>query len=313
MQLMILHAHWVALVGTKSAPWKKGGMEETNMKNDRDKKVRKDTTEDTRCRARGPPVPSWESILRRAIITPGLIHEAYTRFHRFSLRNQLLAMAQCLDRRIAPGPLATFKQWAALGRHVVRGQKALVLCVPVTIEQRPASTEDDDAANGGAQESSRVLFMYRARWFVLAQTDGDPYTPVALPSWSEERALAALGITRIPFDHLDGNTQGYATAHREVAINPVAALPHKTLFHEVAHVLLGHAKDATVSRSLREVEAEGVALLCCEALGLDGSEYARGYLQHWRRTEEIPEQSAQRIITTAHRILHAGEQDGAPS
>ena len=46
-----------------------------------------------------------------------------------------------------------------------------------------------------------------------------------------------------------------------------------------------------------------------EALGLDGAEYARGYLQHWLRTEEIPEQSAQRIITTAHRIIAAGNQD----
>ena len=82
---------------------------------------------------------------------------------------------------------------------------------------------------------------------------------------------------------------------------------------EVAHVLLQHAKDETISRSLREVEAEGVALLCCEALDLDGAEYARGYLQHWLRNDEIPEQSAQRIITTAQRILAAGCYPGAES
>ena len=76
-------------------------------------------------------------------------------------------------------------------------------------------------------------------------------------------------------------------------------------------MLFQHAKDATISRSLREVEAEGVALLCCEAIGLDGAEFARGYLQHWLRTEEIPEQSAQRIITTAHRILAAGQDDAS--
>ena len=35
----------------------------------------------------------------------------------------------------------------------------------------------------------------------------------------------------------------------------------------------------------------------------------RGYLQHWLRNDEIPEQSAQRIITTAQRILAAGNQD----
>ena len=256
---------------------------------------------------------SWQALLRQAIMTPGFIHEAYHRFHQYSLRNQLLAMAQCVERGINPGPVATFKQWEALGRHVLRGQKALLLCVPVTI--KTAERNDDDLDDAVPTEE-RVFFTFRARWFVLSQTDGDPYEPVSVPAWSEERARTALGIRMVPFDHLDGNVQGYATPQGEVAINPVAALPHKTLFHEIAHVLLQHAKDETVSRSLREVEAEGVALLCCEALGLDGAEYARGYLQHWLRTSEIPETSAQRIITTAHRILAAGNQDtgsaGAP-
>lgn len=95
----------------------------------------------------------------------------------------------------------------------------------------------------------------------------------------------------------------YATAQREVAINPVAALPHKTLFHELAHILLGHAKDETLQRSVREVEAEGVALLCCEAFGLDGAVYARGYLQHWLEHDELTETMARRIMATARASL----------
>lgn len=223
---------------------------------------------------RRPPIASWQALLRQAITTPGLIHEAYQRFHQYSLRNQLLAMVQCVEHGINPGPIATFKQWEALGRHVLRGQKALVLCVPVT--PKVAEPKDDDLTNAApAEEPARLFFTYRARWFVLSQMDGKPYAPVSVPSWSEERALTSLGIRIVTFDHLDGNVQGYATSNGAIAINPVAALPHKTLFHEVAHVLLKHAEDVTVSRSLREVEAEGVALLCCEALGLDGSEYLR--------------------------------------
>jgi antirestriction protein ArdC len=261
-------------------------------------------------------IASWQALLRQAISTPGLIHEAYTRFHQYSLRNQLLVMCQCVEREIVPGPLATYPQWEALGRHVLRGQKALLLCVPIATKAR-APTEDELLDVAPTEQPARLFFTYRVRWFVLSQTDGDPYEPVSVPAWSEERARTALGIGIVPFDHLDGNVQGYATTDGAIAINPVAALPHKTLFHEVAHVLLQHAKDETISRSSREVEAEGVALLCCEAIGLDGAEFARGYLQHWLRTEEIPEQSAQRIITTAHRILAAGNQDtgsaGAPS
>jgi hypothetical protein len=203
--------------------------------------------------SRSPPTASWQALLREAISTPGLIHEAYHRFHHFSLRNQLLAMVQCVERGISPGPVATFKQWEALGRHVLCGQKALVLCVPVT--PKVAEPSDLDLADAvPAEEPARVFFTYRARWFVLSQTDGQPYEPVSVPSWSEERALTSLGVRIVPFDHLDGNVQGYATQQGDIAINPVAALPHKTLFHEVAHALLQHTKDATIPKALCEVE-----------------------------------------------------------
>ena len=123
--------------------------------------------------------------------------------------------------------------------------------------------------------------MYRSRWFVLAQTDGEPYEPVSLPSWSEERVLGSLGVRRIPFEHVDGNAQGYSTSSREIAISPVAALPHKTLFHRGRP----HPPGPPTRQHRRHFHSggrsEGVALLCCEALDLDGAAYARGYLQHW--------------------------------
>lgn len=262
------------------------------------------------------PIASWESVLRLAITTPGLIHEAYHRFHRYSLRNQLLAIAQCVARGISPGPMATFPEWERLDRHVMRGQKALTLCVPIT----RAESDDDATGRGEADDvptegvtrrERRVFFVYRARWFVLAQTDGEEIPPVNVPSWSEDLALAALGITRVRFAHNDGNVQGYATPDGNIAMNPVAALPHKTLFHEIAHLLLDHAKDEKLPRSVREVEAEGVALLCCEALDLDGTAYARGYLQHWLQNDTLTEAMATRIIRTAQAILDAGADDDA--
>jgi hypothetical protein len=164
------------------------------------------------------------------------------------------------------------------------------------------------------EENVRTYFVYRPNWFVLSQTGG--HTPYRLPThgFEIEAAFRNLDIPRLEFDLIDGNVQGFAR-DRGIAINPVAQLPHKTTFHELAHVILGHTQQTTMvdsdstPRCIREVEAESVALICCEALGLPGAEYCLGYIQHWLRGEkEIPAQSAQRIFTTATAILRAGQR-----
>lgn len=155
-------------------------------------------------------------------------------------------------------------------------------------------------------------FVYKPHWFVLAQTDGEPLPPQPAPSWDAARALAALNVEELPFDILDGNCLGFARA-RSIAINPVNPMPHKTRFHELAHVLLGHTAEGVQAdgeitpRSLRECEAEAVALLCCAALDLPGVECCRGYIQSWWGAgNPIPEGSAQRILKAADQILKAG-------
>ena len=88
------------------------------------------------------------------------------------------------------------------------------------------------------------------------------------------------------FLSLDGNIQGYAQG-RTLAINPLAPLKHKTRFHELAHIVLGHTEGTEVSdterlpRGLAGVEAEGTAYLLCALLGLPGLDEARGYIQNW--------------------------------
>ncbi len=116
---------------------------------------------------------------------------------------------------------------------VKRGERALILCMPITRKYRDEEAEgSDDEANG---ERTFTSFMHKARWFVISQTIGDEFTPPRLPEWDAERALAALDIEEIPFTDTDGNCQGFARA-RKIAINPVAQLPTKTLFHEAAHL-----------------------------------------------------------------------------
>jgi hypothetical protein len=65
------------------------------------------------------------------------------------------------------------------------------------------------------------------------------------------------------------------------------------------------------ARHIREVEAESVALICCETLGIEGPEFCRAYIQHSLKSEkEIPSQSAVRIFAAATSILKAGTPTG---
>ena len=89
--------------------------------------------------------------------------------------------------------------------------------------------------------------------------------------------------------------------------------------------MLGHTTEAdfsddeTTPRSLGEVEAESVALLCCESLGLEGAEYCRGYIQNWLsrgsgiNADAIPEKSAQKIFRAADQIIRAGRSELEPA
>jgi antirestriction protein ArdC len=53
----------------------------------------------------------------------------------------------------------------------------------------------------------------------------------------------------------------------------------KTLAHELGHSLL-HGDGAT-ERALAELEAESVAFVVCEAVGIASDEYSFGYVATW--------------------------------
>jgi hypothetical protein len=199
-----------------------------------------------------PSVVSFADLLASAVTEPGTISNAYRQFHNYSIGNQLLAWSQCLGRGIQPGPMATFPRWKELGRYVRKGEKAITLCQPVTVK-RSADPADDETTEPGVF----TRFVYRPHWFVLAQTDGAEIAPAPMPTWDAARALTARDVAEVPFDATNGNVLGFAHS-RSIAVNPVNPMPHKTRFHELAHVLLGHTAEGLQAdgeltpRNLRE-------------------------------------------------------------
>ena len=261
----------------------------------------------------------WNLLFEQALTQPGVMSKAYSVFHEYSIGNAFLAASQLLDRQLPISPIASYKKWLELGRQVKKGEKAIALVMPVTVK----SKSKDEGKDGGGNEageppgSARTIFILKNNWFALCQTDGAEYAQeVVTPKWDKVRALDALGITEQDFSSMSGNAQGYAIPNeKKLAINPLAALPWKTTFHEMAHCLLHSAEvqmadGEMLQRCIKEAEAESVAYLCCATLELPGLEQSRAYIQHWlgskEQSDEFAKKSAARVFAAANKILKAG-------
>ena len=86
----------------------------------------------------------------------------------------------------------------------------------------------------------------------------------------------------------------------------------KTMIHEIAHAML-HADNDKVERKdagTREVEAESIAYVVCQYLGLDTSDYSFAYLIGWSSGRQMPElrASLHTIQTTAADLIDRIEE-----
>jgi hypothetical protein len=105
----------------------------------------------------------------------------------------------------------------------------------------------------------------------------------------------------------DEQTNGDCShARRRIRVRAGLAPAHraKTLARELAHALL-HAEPG--DRPLREVEAESVAFVVCDALGIDAGGWSSGYVATWSGGGEAAiaaiKGAGARIQRAAHRIL----------
>src|SRR6266446_9572288 len=78
----------------------------------------------------------FRQLLDEAVSKHGTLMTAYSVFWNYSLGNQIFALFQAHRRGIALGPIASFNRWKELGRHVKRGEKAIELCMPITMKRK---------------------------------------------------------------------------------------------------------------------------------------------------------------------------------
>src|SRR5947209_7833934 len=104
----------------------------------------------------------FRQLLEEAVTKPGTVMKAYSLFWNYSLGNQLLALIQAAERGLTVGPIASYTKWQSLGRQVRRGEKAIVLCRPVTLKRKATETD----AEGNEHETERMFtrFVFKPYW-----------------------------------------------------------------------------------------------------------------------------------------------------
>ena len=219
------------------------------------------------------------------------------RFHKYSFHNLCLITAQCPTATRVAG----FQTWRTMGRFVRKGEKGIAILAPI-VGRRKA--EEDD---------SKTVLGFRAAYvFDLDQTDGEPLPQAAVASGDPGGKTAALrtailerGITVESADDL-GGALGTSAGGRIQILNGLSPAEELVvLAHEYAHELLHHADDRPASRDTRELEAEAVAFVVGEAVGLDARQSSRDYLHLYNGDREALAGSLDRIQRAASVILKA--------
>jgi len=228
--------------------------------------------------------------------------DAMSSFHDYSWGNCMLIVMQRPTATLVAG----FQAWRKHGRFVKKGEKGICILAPMV------GKKEDEHGN----EASEVFGFRAVHVFDVSQTEGEELPDLHRVAGEPgekllllHRAVETFGI-RIAYDeHLngaDGVSKGGEIALLE-GLSP--AVEFNTLAHEVAHEMLHRGPDRpTLSKTVKELEAEAVAYVVSKAAGLTGGlKHSADYIQCHAGDKEQLGKSLDRIRRTSSQILEALE------
>ena len=237
-----------------------------------------------------------------------------SKFTDYSARNTMLINLQRPDATL----VGSYGLWKRLGRSVIKGENGIMIMSPVPHKtgqyreiERQAEDEwgnklynDDGTEKMETVEKAIVEMAFRKQYvFDLSQTDGKPIPdPVQeLSGEIDEEKLnvifkavkKATGIAP-EYRSITGGAKGYySPSSNSIIIKSGMSGEQvlKTVVHESAHCLL-HDPDKKIvtvksPRNEKEVQAESIAFIVCEKLGVDTSEYSFPYIASWSEGKQL--------------------------
>jgi Zn-dependent peptidase ImmA (M78 family) len=243
------------------------------------------------------------------------------KFHHYSARN--------IDLIYAQNPQATqvagFKQWQkAFNRTVNRGAKAIRIAAPIIKKLTPAEQKHLDTTDERAIVGYRYLPV-----FDVAQTSGEPvlsakdFVKENLADHQNVTSLynafkdylnqqPDLKVSEVPLATLNGAKGYFQPSTNEIVIGgdePDNALKLKTLYHEYAHSQLHGLKSAFKDRprAYQETQAEAVAYVAMQNIGVDTSNYSLGYVATWAKDTAVIHSALSEIQQVSNKVIELSD------
>lgn len=229
--------------------------------------------------------------------------DVMSRFPRYSFNNCILVALQFPEASIVQG----FHAWKKLGRTVKKGEKGIGIIAPMIGRKKDEYGGKRDESNEKSVFGFKVVHV-----FDVSQTEGDD-----LPEFAEvmgdpgdnieavEALIRTHGIELV-YEAIPGGAEGLSKKGTIVVapdLEPAARLG--VLVHELSHELLHQPSERRneTTKTIRETEAEAVAHVVCQALGLDTLEHSADYIQLYNGDVEVLAKSMDHIQKTAAKIL----------
>ena len=235
---------------------------------------------------------------------------AMGRFHNYSFGNILEIARQKPDATRVAGLYA----WNQMGRKVKKGQKGIRILAPLIGTKRK---KDSEAEKHITKQNQPVLVGFRAVYvFDVSQTEG-----AELPDLKErvkgevgeyrERLINFVIAQGIELEFKESIAPALGMSYGgKIAIFPgqAAAEEFSTLVHELAHEMLHKAERRTATtKTVRETEAEAIAFVVSQTIGLDAGNSSADYIQLYHGNAALLTESLEVIQKTSALILSAIE------
>lgn len=235
-----------------------------------------------------------------------------SRFHRYSVNNQMLIFAQCPQASLVAG----YQKWQnQFSRHVLRGEKGITIIAPtpykIKVEQEKLDPDtkqpllDADGKTITEEKEVQIPMFRPVKVFDVSQTDGKPLpeqvkSPVAELTGNVEHyeafmdALKLVSPVPIEMKPLRNDLDGFFSPSKQSITLREGMSEVQTVcaaVHEIAHSKLHNYAMQPDSQpkdsSTEEIEAESIAYTVCAYFGIETSANSFGYVATWSKDKDV--------------------------